>query len=374
MSNLQDGPAHQAIPEFMEDALDILICGAGAVGLTAALGLARIGLKVRIIDQHQGITPLSRSVTLHARSLELLDALGVMERLSQEAHRVSEVIIRDESFSEITRLDYGNLNHEYPYFLSCPQPVLEQVLRDALAELGVHVEQETQYKSSKQGELMVTTIVENNEKEEHIHSKIMVAADGEHSSVRQSLKVGSSMDEYVKSWSFADIRSDDNFGDANFCLMNEGLLYVQRIKDDLYRVISDLPNAYQLLPSRIEVDDVMWTQDSRICCHQIRSYQYGRVFFAGGSAHTHSPFDSRGLNMGIEDAITLTAMLADGCVDQYHDNRYRSNALALKEGHVLLNLISADTPMLAKWRDFLLKHWLKRPRVQSKFLAGISGL
>ena len=98
------------------------------------------------------------------------------------------------------------------------------------------------------------------------------------------------------------------------------------------------------------------------------------MFFAGGAAATHSPFDSRGLNMGIEDAITLTAMLADGCVEEYHEHRYRANHHALKEGQTLLNIVAGDTALLAKWRDFWLKYWLKRPRVQSKFLANLSGL
>lgn len=360
--------------DAIENSLDILICGAGAVGLTTALAMARIGLAVRIFDQHQDVTPLNRSITLHARSLELFEALGVIDEIIAAGHKIEEVLIRDEHFDEITRLDYHNLNHQYPFIISCPQPVLETILRDALAKLDVHVEQETQYQSLSQGEVIVTTVVKKADVEEHIHSKIMIAADGEHSSVRQSLKIGSSLDEFVKTWSFADVRSDVDLGDANFCLLESGLLYVQRIQDDLYRVIADAPNAYQLLPISIPVDDVLWEQESRINCHQIRSYQYGRVFFAGGSAHTHAPFDSRGLNMGIEDAITLTAMLADGCVEQYHDHRYRANLLALKDSQSLLNILEGKNPWLTRWRDFLLRHWLKRPRVQSKFLAGFSGL
>lgn len=359
----------------MSDDLDLLVCGAGPAGLASALAFARMGVQVRIIDKHSDISPLNGAVSFNPRSLELLDAIGVADRCIEAGYRIDTVNLRDQKFNITAALAYKNLKHKYPFMLSLPQSMFETIMIEALSELDVTVERNKYFESMAQGELMVTTVVKTNEgNEEHIKSKLLVGADGEHSHIRQQTRIAFGITEFERVWSIADIQTGHDYGDANFCLLKDAMMYVQRIQENTYRVVANTRNGHTLLPQSIKPDELLWQMEKRVTCHQVRSYQFGRLFFVGQAAHSHLPFYGRNLYMGIEDAVTLAAMAAQNTLDDYHDNRYKANLRLLNESERLLRVGEKADGWFITLRSLLVKGLLRRKSVQAKFLADISGL
>jgi 2-polyprenyl-6-methoxyphenol hydroxylase-like FAD-dependent oxidoreductase len=119
--------------------IDVLVVGAGPVGLAAALTLVRAGYdRVEIIDEAERRTGLSYALALHPATLEALDRLGVAAALLELGNRVDRVALYDGVVRR-AELDLGALSRPYPFALVLPQSALEEVLLAALAAEGVEV-------------------------------------------------------------------------------------------------------------------------------------------------------------------------------------------------------------------------------------------
>lgn len=175
-------------------------------------------------------------------------------------------------------------------------------------------------------------------------------------------------------WSISDIETEHDYGDANFCMLENAMMYVQRIKENLYRVVANTRNGYTHLPQRLKSEELCWHVENRVTCHQVRSYQFGRLFLVGDAAHSHLPFYGRNLCMGVEDAVTLAAMAAQNTLDDYHDQRYKANLRLLNDSERLLRLGDGGAGWYAGMRSLLVKGLLGRKSIQTRFLSDISGL
>ena len=120
-------------------ALEVLIVGAGPVGLTLAAELARFGVEVRIFDRSPQRSQLSRAIVVWSRTLELLDRAGCGQALVDEGMQVTSANIIAAG-KTIGRIDLGGLNTTHPYALMLPQSETERLLEEHLNRLGVTVE------------------------------------------------------------------------------------------------------------------------------------------------------------------------------------------------------------------------------------------
>ena len=119
----------------LPDSCDVLIIGAGPTGLAMGIRLRQLGVDCLIVERQQQPSNLSKAVGLHARSLEVLDVLGVREELEVEALRQDNVVIYNEG-NNIASLHYSDLDAEFPYVLCCSQSQLENVLAARYSSLG----------------------------------------------------------------------------------------------------------------------------------------------------------------------------------------------------------------------------------------------
>mgnify|MGYP000700465419 CR=1 FL=1 len=352
--------------------IDVLVLGATPAGLAAAIAYAKLGLSVRVLERHSDLSHLTGSVTINSRSLELLEALGLSEQMIAQGHKIKNLDIRGPNFAKIACLDFSNLNHKFPFLLALSQAELEKIMVEYLKKLGAELEFNAYFIEQDQTGDLIKITVNTPEGEKILESKIVVAADGEFSLVRQKLNIGFGLTEYTHSFSLIDLKTEADYGDATFCVLNNGFLYVQRIKDNLFRLVSNLPNAFSLLPVQIQPEELIWQSEKRVVSHQLRSYQYGRIFFVGSAAHQHIPLDGRDLSMGLEDAVTLAAMTMDQCLELYHDHRYKHNLKLLYHSERLFNLSKPHSNSYIKIRNWMFKKLLNHKKIQARVLSGVS--
>jgi len=124
----------------MTNDCQVLIVGAGPTGLVLACELLARGIRTRIIDKGDGVVLQSRALGIHARTLEVLDMMGLGDRLTEHG----QVVRRFHMYADgktLIRLDLGRNGSRFGFMLDVPQDVTETILRQRVSELGGSVEQ-----------------------------------------------------------------------------------------------------------------------------------------------------------------------------------------------------------------------------------------
>jgi 2-polyprenyl-6-methoxyphenol hydroxylase-like FAD-dependent oxidoreductase len=171
------------------DVVDVLIVGAGPVGLTLANDLAARRVSFRIIDALPEPTRNSRAHGLQSRTLEGLDALGLAAPMLVAAQRPPPPMIVLSGMKTIARLDLGSFHHEpSPYQLVIWQQRIEQVLNDALDHRGHCVERARHLVTFEMDSAGVVAQVEQATGNRNIiRAGWIVGCDGGRSTVRETL-------------------------------------------------------------------------------------------------------------------------------------------------------------------------------------------
>ena len=110
---------------------EVLVVGAGPVGLIAALFLQRHGVRVEVIDMDQRTTQHSYALAIHPRTLRILDEAGLAEPLIAAGRKLTKVAYYEGS-ERRAEIDYSSLASKHPYLLVVRQSVLESVAAEAL--------------------------------------------------------------------------------------------------------------------------------------------------------------------------------------------------------------------------------------------------
>jgi 3-(3-hydroxy-phenyl)propionate hydroxylase len=308
----------------------VIVVGAGPVGLTAAIDLAVHGVPVVLLDDSDRIGDGSRGICYAKRTLEIMDRLGLGERLVAQGvtWKLGKVFLRDEIVMSFDLLPEDG--HKMPAFINLQQYYLEKALVDRAAEIGaVDLRWRNRVVSLEQTNDGARLTVETPEGPYRIEAGWVIAADGARSTMRDLLRLGFSGLTFEDKFLIADVRMaadfpterrfwfDPPFHDGQSALMHRQPDNIWRVDLALgpeadaeaeqrpERVLPRLKKVLGDIPFELE-----WVSLYRFNCRRLDRFVHGRVLFAGDAAHQVSPFGARGGNSGMQDAENLAWKLA----------------------------------------------------------------
>ncbi|GGF26623.1 FAD-dependent oxidoreductase [Williamsia phyllosphaerae] len=371
---------------MLTSASSVLVVGGGPTGLSAAVALAGRGIGVRVIDAAAQGANTSRAAVVHPRTLEVLEDIDVTRRILDRAVRVPRFDIRDGSRS-IARLDFSSLKTDYPFTAMISQADTETILRDRLAELGVEVEWNTRLEGlDADGRAQVVTATGRSSS---VRSDVVVGADGMHSAVRDAVGIAFPGTGYEQSFVLADVAMEWPVprDTVSLTFAPEGLAVVAPLPDDRFRVVAtaddpptepDSDYIGSLLRRRAgsaHVSDVAWSGRFRIHHRLAETYRRGAVFLVGDAAHVHSPAGGQGMNTGIQDALALAGILADGGdPDSYERLRRPVARRVLRLTDRMTRAATVDLGGARFVRNTLIRAGLALPPVRHRISMEISEL
>jgi 2-polyprenyl-6-methoxyphenol hydroxylase-like FAD-dependent oxidoreductase len=305
---------------------DVLVAGAGPVGLAMAVGLARYGVSVRIVDKAAQRTDKSKALALWSRTLELLDSAGCGQPLIDAGCKVSAVSIVEGS-KQIAHLTLDGVASPHPYALMLPQSETERLLDEHLNGLGVRVERSVEViQFAASADRVVSTLRHADGHEEQLETAWLIGCDGAHSTVRHQLGMEFVGDTMPSNWILADVHLSNVPWEQEIVIAwhADGVLAIFPVVPGRYRIIADIGNTQQSDPTLAEVQAILdqrgpggivasepvWLAGFGINERKVADYRDGRVFLAGDAAHIHSPAGGQGMNTGIQDACNLAWKLA----------------------------------------------------------------
>jgi 2-polyprenyl-6-methoxyphenol hydroxylase-like FAD-dependent oxidoreductase len=368
--------------------VDALVVGAGPVGLLAALGLARSGLSVEIVDRAWRSTAQSYACGLHAGSVDLLASAGLEEPLLEAGVRIDTLGIY-EGRERKAEIKLGNAGGRHPYVLVVPQDRLEELLEEALRELGVRVRWGHRLDRLRMESDSVTATIEKlaltsvgypfARSEEMVQSSVdveasyLVGADGSDSHVRQLLDIR--VERLGSPWNYEviefdclrpilrEVRINLNPGSADVYWPQQGSVcrWSLQIPSEASAeedhplkerrsivLLDDEPDATAreqlatLLKTRAPwfdsgIREIDWRSSALFVPLVAAQFGRGRCWLAGDAGHQANPVGMQSMNVGLREALDLTSRIA-GIV------RHGANPKTLEE---------YDVSRRSEWRKLL---------------------
>lgn len=344
---------------------DVLIVGAGPVGLSAAVELRRHGVSCRLVDRLPARLPYAKAVGIQPRTLEIWDRMGLARTVLEAAVPLRGQLIYVNG-AEQARIELM-LPPEVPYrFAALPQYETERILEEHLAALGTVIERGTELLSFTQdGDGTaggVTSFLRTaSGSEEELRTRYLIGCDGAHSTVRKGLGLSYEGGAFAEEYMLADVVSDWDLPDGyGLRSMHQGadgaaddvLVCIPLPGRGRYRMSMLVPPELsaqsaggpaggsaggpgagdgvlhgleggrvpelshiqavvdRLAPAPAKVSGMRWSSVFRISHRIVDRYGDGRVFVAGDAAHIHPPTGAQGMNTGIQDACNLAWKLA----------------------------------------------------------------
>ncbi|SEF24201.1 NADPH-dependent dioxygenase [Amycolatopsis pretoriensis] len=375
--------------------VDVLVAGAGPVGLTAALQLARWGVPVRVVDAAPGPATTSRALGTHARSLEIYDQLGILGDIAPHGTRVNAFVRHQAGRASRVDFDFGDLTTRFPYMFNVDQVITERVLRGHAGSAGVEVEWNTALESFEQDEDVVTATVRRGDGQETVRARYLWGCDGGHSTVRKALELPLA-GEAAHTWLIADaiVHTDLDRDGVHWLFPAGGALMMFPFPDSRkWRLLDTTGEGEPDHPERIArqfgtklsqalgrdtvVEHSSWASKFTIQQRAVPAMHFGRCFVSGDAAHVHSPASGQGLNTGIQDAYNLAwklAMVVRGhadpvLLDTYDAERVPIGQALLASTGEVMNTAMVDTGA-ADTRDS--DHGFMRQLIRSMSGLGIA--
>jgi 2-polyprenyl-6-methoxyphenol hydroxylase-like FAD-dependent oxidoreductase len=352
---------------------DVIVAGGGPTGLMLASELRLHGVHVLVLEKDAEPTRIVRSLGMHARSVEIMDQRGLLERflaLGQQ-HPVGGF------FAGIAKSS-PELDTAHPYTLGIPQTITDRLLAEHATEVGVEVRRGRELIGLSQDDHGVTvelaetgSLGKPRSGATRLRSRYLVGSDGGRSTVRKLLGVD---------FPGEPTRVETLLGEMELTASPETINTVMAevrktqlrfgampLEGGAYRVVVPAAGVTEdraVPPTLDELKQQMlavagtdfgahsprWLSRFGDATRQAERYRVGRVLLAGDAAHVHPPAGGQGLNLGIHDAFNLGWKLAaaingwapDGLLDSYHTERHPVAADVLSNTRAQMELMALE--------------------------------
>lgn len=305
---------------------DVVIVGAGPVGLLAALAAVDAGLRPRVYERRTESRRGSRSIGVHPPSLEILDRLGLFGRFSERA-----ILVRRGhavgTKGQLGVIDFGACRGRHRYIMTIPQVDTEHILRQALEERapGVLVTGTSLDSLWCRDDGVRLGLRDDHGHVTEVQSPALVACDGKHSGARAAAGIEAPVRTYAGSYAMADFPDTTQWGaDAAVYLTERGLVESFPLPGRLRRWVlrRDEGARGDVTPQeivdtiadrtkhRLAAADAASPSDFRAERHLASRLSWGPVAFAGDAAHVVSPIGGQGMNLGWIGAVDLIRTIA----------------------------------------------------------------
>jgi len=318
--------------------IPVLIVGAGAAGSMLALELSRFGIDHRMIDRLPQASGFSRAVTVHARTLEILERIDpelVRRYLDFGIHcpgYVMHFVDKDAVRREVRPgLDFRPLQSRYPFLLLNAQNDTERMLQEYLKEKFRHAAEwgVTCSNVELENDSVLATLQHQDGSEELVRAKYVVACDGAGSRIRTKLGLLQDGQDYAGTvLQNLDVEID-GFPDApdwaHYCMGPGYFVMVVKLPRGHFRLLmsqsADKADA-EATPQQVFSDilakhfdglkfgNTVWHSRWQSFIRLAKNYRKGNVFLAGDAAHIHSTAGGQGMNCCIQDTYNLAWKLA----------------------------------------------------------------
>lgn len=342
---------------------DVLVAGAGPVGLFAALSLVRRGIRVRVIDEEWRSSTHSYALALHPRSLELLDELGLVDSILGRARKISTVGLYDREGRK-GAFDLGTLDSRFPFLAVLAQGDFEAVLAGALHKRGVEVEwnhrlSRVQARANHveatidtlgketvgYGVAQTETMVESSK---DIEVPFVIGADGHDSLVRTQLGIDFEPLRPADEFGVFEFEADGELPDEMCVVLEDGHTNVlwpmkgntyrwsfqldpglatpdSRDKDRLLMPLDALePPKLRLLDPKYlrqlvserapwfqaNIGSVFWHMGVRFEYRLAESFGLAHIGLAGDAGHMTGPVGVQSMNIGLAEAAELAEVIS----------------------------------------------------------------
>jgi 2-polyprenyl-6-methoxyphenol hydroxylase-like FAD-dependent oxidoreductase len=374
------------------DALDadVIVVGAGPVGLMLAAELRLGGAGVIVLERLAAPTTESRASTLHARTMEFLDQRGLLES-------IGEAPVQQAGHFGGIPVDFSKLPTRFPGQYKVLQARVEHVLGTRAAELGAEIRREYEVCGLDADAERVRVRADTPDGRVELTARYVVGCDGETSAVRTLAGIGMEGAAGTHELLRADVVGID-IADRRFQRLPNGLAIASRLPNGVTRV---MVSEYDRLPRtrtgepefaeicaswrRVTGDDIrsgtpVWRNAFDDTSLLAERYREGRVLLAGDAAHRQMPSGGQAINLGLQDAANLGWKLAavavgaapEAVLDTYHDERHEVGSRVLgnirAQGLLLLGGPEVDATRT------VLGELVRHPEVNDRLAAMVSGV
>lgn len=355
----------------------VVIVGAGPTGLALAVQLKALGVDAIILDKLTAGTNTSRAAAVHARTLEVLEPLGVVPEFLRNGIRLSTFRMRDKA-QVLATISFKDLKTKYPFLLACSQAMTEEILLQKLHDLGGKVYRPCEVVAIHPEESLVRVEFHSEGELKTIFAKWLVGCDGMHSLVREQVGISFEGGRYDENFVLADVEMNWPLGreEGDLFLSKQGLFAAIPLPGNHFRLIATVKEAraapsiqdlHQIILERvpdgaaISIKRLIWSSRFHIQHRVAATMHQGRVLLIGDAAHVHSPAGGQGMNTGIQEAVSLAYVLkeiisggTEEIIDAWEKKRLRIAHSVVTFTHYLTKVLTLSSPTL----QFLRNHFI----------------
>jgi 2-polyprenyl-6-methoxyphenol hydroxylase-like FAD-dependent oxidoreductase len=377
---------------------DVLIVGAGPVGLAAANTLLFHGVTPRLVERLPEAVNQSRAAGIQSRTLEVLQRLGLLDKFLAIGTRVHGARIFDGDKKLLGHMELETADTPFPFMLGLGQTGTERLLTGGLADHGLGIERNVELVSLKQEpDHVIAQLRHSDGREETVRGKYLIGCDGSRSAVRHQLGLELVGETIPSHWLTADCCVEWEFGRAEAVafLTKEGFLFAMAIEEGRWRLIipalHPLPEGQSatledvqavcnmIVPVPCKLHSPHWVAQFGLNTRLVPTMKVGRVFLCGDAAHVHSPVGGQGMNTGIQDAFNLGWKLAmrlrgqagDALLESFNVERHANAKRMLSGVGPGTKVINLRNPLGVEARNRIVNFALQFDAVRERIRRGV---